>query len=521
MQFLVFLDALISKLEIVILSVSFCREFTSPCFASLSWVTIDNSLCNCCSLPAFSSNSAWCCKIDRSFMVFVISLCSSRNFVWIRPRIVEARSAAHDGELCVPARSSGCFCSFDSMETTNSSGCWLCSSAWSWKSDPLIISAVTSVLRVSTVYQSPCLCFGSHPVHVLVDVATYNGQHCWGCFRRLIRFHNVHVFAFPFACVFTLAFASISVIDLFSVIDGRSHALGCVCDIHLLNLEFAVFFVESFDWLLDLAPRLTRKVCQTVLFHHDLVRKEQCTGVCTKITPSTPSHTVSRENPCCVSDRQSPSRSLWEKVPPSSWRNHSVSFGWHEMWYSCCCSRCRPRLPPSLEQCVIFRLRAADHRATCAKSSGQPWRPWSRSPSQWAWKFAACECLPSACKFDVWSQWLSAKLVAVPQQNHQQLCQCTESAASRCVGSLDCPFLWWLCGVRSLSLQDGERGLVHPMEESLSVFLSTRLTDRRFSRIHCCIDKHRIFSIERRRLAQASPVLEQLCIVHLFGIQDR
>ena len=38
---------------------------------------------------------------------------------------------------------------------------------------------------------------------------------------------------------------------------------------------------------------------------------------------STSSHIVSRENPCCVSDRQPPPRSLWEKVPPSSWRNRS------------------------------------------------------------------------------------------------------------------------------------------------------------------------------------------------------
>ena len=34
-----------------------------------------------------------------------------------------------------------------------------------------------------------------------------------------------------------------------------------------------------------LAPGLTRTMCQTVLFHHDLARKEKCTGVCTKITP--------------------------------------------------------------------------------------------------------------------------------------------------------------------------------------------------------------------------------------------
>ena len=39
------------------------------------------------------------------------------------------------------------------------------------------------------------------------------------------------------------------------------------------------------------------------------------------------SHIEFRENPCCVSARQSPPLSMWEKVPPSSWRNHSVSFG--------------------------------------------------------------------------------------------------------------------------------------------------------------------------------------------------
>ena len=36
--------------------------------------------------------------IDKSFMVFVISLCHETSCD-IRPRIVEARSAAHDGQL--------------------------------------------------------------------------------------------------------------------------------------------------------------------------------------------------------------------------------------------------------------------------------------------------------------------------------------------------------------------------------------------------------------------------------------
>ena len=37
------------------------------------------------------------------------------------------------------------------------------------------------------------------------------------------------------------------------------------------------------------------------------------------------------------------------------------------------------------------------------------------------------------------------KFVVVPQQTHQQLCQCTESAASRCACSSGWPFLRWLC----------------------------------------------------------------------------
>ena len=61
----------------------------------------------------------------------------------------------------------------------------------------------------------------------------------------------------------------------------------------------------------------------------------------------------------------------------------------------------------------------------------------------------------------------------------------------------------------------------HQWKNLFSVFLSTWFKNRRFSCIHCCIDKHRIFSSERPRLAQAWQVLEQVCIVHLFGIQER
>ena len=114
-----------------------CREFTSPCCASLSWATLDNSLRNCCSLSAFSSNSVWCCTVDRSFMVFVISLCLSRNFARYSSKDRGSKICCSWWWACIPARSSICFCSFDS------SGSWLCLSAWSCKSDPLIIPVVT------------------------------------------------------------------------------------------------------------------------------------------------------------------------------------------------------------------------------------------------------------------------------------------------------------------------------------------------------------------------------------------
>ena len=135
----------------------------------------------------------------------------------IRPRIVESRSAAHHGELpfqrdlpsaSVPSihQEVGCVPQRGRVRVPTDHFC--------------------SILRVSTVYQSPCLSFGSHHVHVLIGIATFNGRHRWGCFRRLIRVHNFYVVAFPFACVFTLAFTSMSVIDLFSVIDGRNHVPG-------------------------------------------------------------------------------------------------------------------------------------------------------------------------------------------------------------------------------------------------------------------------------------------------------
>ena len=61
----------------------------------------------------------------------------------------------------------------------------------------------------------------------------------------------------------------------------------------------------------------------------------------------------------------------------------------------------------------------------------------------------------------------------------------------------------------------------HQWKNLFSVFLSTWFKRRRFSCIHCFIDKYRIFSIEQRRLVRTWQVLEQVCIVHLFGIQLR
>ena len=79
-----------------------------------------------------------------------------------------------------------------------------------------------------------------------------------------------------------------------------------------------------------LAPGLTRKVCQIILFHGDLVRKEQCTSVCTRITPVLLlTLYLVRIRAACVTVNLL--LVLWETVPPSSLRDHSVSFGGHEM----------------------------------------------------------------------------------------------------------------------------------------------------------------------------------------------
>ena len=103
--------------------------------------------------------------------------------------------------------------------------------------------------------------------------------------------------------------------------------------------------------LFVLAPGLTRKVCQTVWFHGDLVQKEQCTSVCKKITPVLllTLYLVRIHAACLII-------------------NLLLVLG--EI------TQCRLGLlfavssaTTSLKQCVSSRLRADDHRADCAKSS--------------------------------------------------------------------------------------------------------------------------------------------------------
>ena len=109
-----------------------------------------------------------------------------------------------------------------------------------------------------------------------------------------------------------------------------------------------------------LPPGLTRRMCQTVLFHHDLVPKEQCTSVCTKITPVLllTLHLVRIHSACLIVNFLLVL--CGEKVPPSSWRNHSM-FVWltQDAIFVVAVRGVRPRLPPSLKH----------RRATYAKSS--------------------------------------------------------------------------------------------------------------------------------------------------------
>ena len=97
-----------------------------------------------------------------------------------------------------------------------------------------------SVLRVSIVYQSPCLCFGSHNVHVLVGVDTCSGQHCCGCFRRLIRFTQrlricISLSLRVYSCICQYFCDRPVLRDRWS-----KSRTGVCCDILLLHLDFAV-----------------------------------------------------------------------------------------------------------------------------------------------------------------------------------------------------------------------------------------------------------------------------------------
>ena len=94
-----------------------------------------------------------------------------------------------------------------------------------------------------------------------------------------------------------------------------------------------------------------------------------------------------------------------------------------------------------------------------------------------------------------WSLWFSAKFVVVPQQTHQQLCQCTESAVSRCSrvghlpdGSVSVTLVWTRI-----------YHVIHVKKD--------RIVFRYKEETRICI-----VLVEQRRLVQASGVLEQLCL---------
>ena len=143
-------------------------------------------------MPAFSSKSDVVRAIDPSWSSW--SHCVRRETSSdIRPRIGYQLAVVHVVD---------CLCAFTPSIHQAIQQEVGCTCQRSCKSDPLIISAVFCAYRL--VYQSPCLCSRFHHVHALVSVATVNGRHCWGCFRRLIRFHNVYVIVFPFTCVFPL-----------------------------------------------------------------------------------------------------------------------------------------------------------------------------------------------------------------------------------------------------------------------------------------------------------------------------
>ena len=99
--------------------------------------------------------------IDRPFMVFVISSCSSQNFrpVFVQ-RIGNQLAVVHVVDFL-------CFTSFDS--TGDSSGSWLCLSAWSCMSDPLIFAVVFCAYR---------LCISRHA----------SAPAPWSCSRRRRHF---------------------------------------------------------------------------------------------------------------------------------------------------------------------------------------------------------------------------------------------------------------------------------------------------------------------------------------------
>ena len=157
------------------------------------------------------------------------------------------------------------------------------------------------------MYQSPCLCSRFHHVHVLaglrpVIIRLY-------CFWVPVVLRELVAIVVCFAQNFKSLASS-----------HRCRAsTGIDCRFRVLVIDrIANWLFESRDLYL-LAPGLTRRKCRIVLFHQDLAR-EKITPVLRLILYFVSIHPV-----YLIVNRFL--LSLWEKVPPCSWRNHSVSFG--------------------------------------------------------------------------------------------------------------------------------------------------------------------------------------------------
>ena len=358
-----------------------------------------------------------------------------------------------------------------------------------------------SVLHVSTVYQSPCLCSRSHHVEgwgCSVSPPTVANivepvPFAWGC---SVSTTSTCLCQYPFTCVFT---------DLFSVIDGRNHALECVCDILLLYPEnsLCLSFNPLIDsWTLNQGWLGVKLCCSITIWsgNHSVPVSAREINLVLHLTSML---RISIENLILRCLHRQSSSSFLEKSLSVVWLTQDVIFvlllavssataSFVEASSSNLCQVFWATLTPcdlvhqinelknSLLENVYRQLENSLFGLSGSRQNLSLYR--NRIISNFVNVHWICDI--SMC----WFTWLSISLVA----------------------------LW--C---SFTLAPGRRARTCSPNgrTSFLYFCHTRFKNRRFPRIHCCIDKHRIFSIERRRLAQASQVLDQLCIVHLFGIR--